>query len=60
MEKKNIHISHAILRAASIFDPKGKSEKDFAERLEVNGFSKQYFQQNSLDFFKNNYYPEFK
>jgi hypothetical protein len=60
MEKKNIHISHAILRAVSIFDPKGKSEKDFAKRLELLGFSKQSFHHNSLDFFKNNYYPEFK
>ena len=60
MKTPELGINHAILRAASIFDPKGKSEKDFAERLEEIGFSKQYFQQNSLDFFKNNYYPEFK
>ena len=60
MKTPELAINHAILRAVSIFDPKGKSEKDFAERLEEIGFSKQYFQQNSLDFFKNNYYPEFK
>ena len=60
MKTPELVINHAILRASSIFDPKGKSEKDFAERLEEIGFSKQYFQQNSLDFFKNNYYPEFK
>ncbi len=61
MEKKNIHISHAILRAVSIFDPKGKKNKDdFSKNLTKHGFELQLFQENSLNFFKNNYYPEFK
>ncbi len=60
MQTPELVINQAILRAVSIFDPKGKSEKGFAKRLEVNGFSKQSFHHSSLDFFKNNYYPEFK
>ncbi len=61
MEKKNIHISHVILRAVSIFDPKGKKNKDdFSKNLTKHGFELQLFQENSLNFFKNNYYPEFK
>ena len=54
MEKKNIHISHAILRAVSIFDPKGKKNKDdFSKNLTKHGFELQLFQENSLNFFKN-------
>ena len=60
MKTPELVINHAILRAASIFDPKGESEKYFAETLEEKGFSKLSFHSNSLDFFKNNYYPEFK
>jgi len=59
MEKSNIHISHAILRATSIFEPGGR-KSEFISKLKNKGFTNFHFNSESLHFFKNNYYPEFK